>query len=64
MNILVHKYILLENKQENIIHILYHFRPSHSAIGMGDTRSPRLARSRRPDDESNSYPDVERNEVC
>ena len=30
---------------------------------MGDTRSPRLARSRRPDDENNYYPDGEPNEV-
>ena len=60
MNVLT----VLENNRLNIIHIFYHCRPSHSAIGMGDTRSPRLARSRRPDDGSNSYPDVESNEVC
>ena len=30
---------------------------------MGDTRSPRLARSRRPDDENTYYPDGEQNEV-
>ena len=41
----------------------YNSRPSHSAIGMGDTRSPRLARSRRSDDGSNSYPDGESIEV-
>ena len=41
----------------------FYFRPSHSAIGMGDTRSPRLARSRRPEDESISFPDGESSEV-
>ena len=45
---------------------MFYFRPSHcgnSTIGMGDTRSPRLARSRRPEDGPNSYPDGEQNEV-
>ena len=45
---------------------LYNYRPSHcnnSMVGMGDTRSPRLARSRRPEDGPNSFADGENNEV-
>ena len=44
-----------------------HYRPSHcgnTAIGMGgDTRSPRLARSRRPEDAAKTFQDEESNEV-
>ena len=49
-------------------HVPYakYFRPSHSGNGtmtIGDTRSPRLARTRRPQDESTFLVDEESTEV-